>query len=84
MYYFELLNIIHLYASVEGFIGRLPETRKDTRIKFYETVAVPIFLYANETWSLSKRDVQRIQAAEMKFLNHFDTIDNSITFQKQN
>ena len=37
-------------------------------MKFYKTVAVPTFLSASETWSLGKRDVQRIQAAEMKFL----------------
>ena len=42
--------------------------RKDTRMKFYKTVGVPTFLYASETWTLGKRDVQRIQAAKMKFL----------------
>ena len=35
---------------------------------FYKTVAVPTFLYDSETRALGKRDVQRIQAAEMKFL----------------
>ena len=37
-------------------------------MKFYKTVSVPTFLYSSETWTLGKRDVQRIQAAEMKFL----------------
>ena len=37
-------------------------------MKFYKTVAVPTFLYASDAWALGKRDVQRIQAAEMKFL----------------
>ena len=26
------------------------------RMKFYKTVAVPIFLYASETWTLGKRN----------------------------
>ena len=37
-------------------------------MKFYKTLVVPTFLYGSETWTLGKRDVQRIQAAEMKFL----------------
>ena len=34
-------------------------------MKFYKTVAVPTFLYVSEIWTLGKRDVQRIQAAEI-------------------
>ena len=37
-------------------------------MKLYKTVAVPTFLCASETWPFGKRAVQRIQAAEMKFL----------------
>ena len=37
-------------------------------MKIYKTVAVPTFLYASETRTVGKRDVQRIQAIEMKFL----------------
>jgi hypothetical protein len=31
-------------------------------------MAVPVLLYGSETWTLSKRDWNRIQAAEMKYL----------------
>ena len=37
-------------------------------MKFYKIVSVLTFLYASETWTFGKWDVQRIQAAEMKFL----------------
>ena len=58
------------YRTVCGTIHRClkNKTWKDTRRKFYKTVAVPTFLYASETWTLGKRDVRRIQAAEMKSL----------------
>ena len=36
-------------------------------MKFYKTVAVPTFLYASETWTFGKKDVERIQAAEMQW-----------------
>jgi len=32
------------------------------------TTAVPVLLYGSETWTLRKRDWNRIQAAEMKYL----------------
>jgi hypothetical protein len=31
-------------------------------------MAVPVLLYGSETWTLRKRDWNRIQAAEMKYL----------------
>jgi hypothetical protein len=31
-------------------------------------MAVPVILYGSETWTLRKRDWNRIQAAEMKYL----------------
>jgi hypothetical protein len=36
--------------------------------KFYKIMAVPVLLYGSETWTLRKRDWNRIQAAEMKYL----------------
>jgi hypothetical protein len=37
-------------------------------LKFYKILAVPVLLYGSETWALRKRDWNRIQAAEMKYL----------------
>jgi hypothetical protein len=41
---------------------------KETNLKFYNIIAVPVILYGSETWTLRKRDWNRIQAAEMKYL----------------
>jgi hypothetical protein len=39
------------------------KTRKETNPKFYNIMAVPVLLYGSETWTLRKRDWNRIQAA---------------------
>jgi hypothetical protein len=44
------------------------KTRKETNLKFYKIMAVPVLLYGSETWTQRKRDWNRIQAAEMKCL----------------
>ena len=44
------------------------KTRKDTQLKFCRVMAVPMLLYGTESWITRKRDKNRIQAAEMKFL----------------
>jgi hypothetical protein len=44
------------------------KTRKETNLKFYKIVAVPVLLYGSETWTPRQRDWTRIQAAEMKYL----------------
>jgi hypothetical protein len=44
------------------------KTRKETNLKFYKIMAVLVLLYGSETWTPRKRDWNRIQAAEMKYL----------------
>jgi hypothetical protein len=44
------------------------KTRKETNLKFYKIMAVPVILYGSETWTPRKRDWNRIQAAEMNYL----------------
>jgi hypothetical protein len=44
------------------------KTRKETNLKFYKVVAIPVLLCGCETWMLKKRDWNRIPAAEMKYL----------------
>jgi hypothetical protein len=36
--------------------------------KFYKLVARPTLLYGSETWVTTKRDMTRLEAAEMRFL----------------
>ena len=44
------------------------KTLKKTRIKLYNTLALPVLLYASETWAIKARDASRITAAEMKYM----------------
>jgi hypothetical protein len=44
------------------------DTRKETNLKFYKIMAVPVLLCGSETWTPRKKDWNRIQAAELKYL----------------
>jgi len=44
------------------------KTLKKTRIKFYNTLALPVLLYGSETWTIKARNARRITAAEMKYM----------------
>ena len=44
------------------------KTLKKTRIKLYNTLALPVLLYGSETWTIKARDTRRITAAEMKYM----------------
>jgi hypothetical protein len=41
---------------------------KKTRIKLYNTLALPVLLYGSETRAIEARDARRITAAEMKHM----------------
>jgi hypothetical protein len=42
---------------------------KKTGIKlYYNTLALPVFVYGSETWTVKTRDTSRISAAEMKYM----------------
>jgi hypothetical protein len=47
---------------------RPQNTLKKTRIKLYNTLALPVFLYGSETWAIKAGDARRITAAEMKYM----------------
>jgi hypothetical protein len=44
------------------------KTRKDTQLKFYKVMAVPVLLYGCENWALNRVDRRKIESTEMKFL----------------
>ena len=56
---------IHLMHFVLENTYRKPA---DTQMKFYKVVARPTLLYGSETWVSTKRDMARLEAAEMHFL----------------
>ena len=49
-------------------VFRPQKTLKKTRIKLYNTLALPVLLYGSETWTIKARDARRIAAAEMKYM----------------
>ena len=62
---------INRFQEICGTIGQhLKKTRTDTQMKFYEVVARPTLLYGSETWVTTKRDMTRLEAAEMRFLRN--------------
>jgi hypothetical protein len=66
--YDEHLNVkLSKFQNICGVIARTlkTKTRKETNLKFYKIMAVPVLLYGSETWTLRKKDWNRIQAAEM-------------------
>jgi hypothetical protein len=56
--------------KIAGIINvfRPQKTLKKTRIKLYNTLALPVLLYGSETWTIKARDARRITAAEMKYM----------------
>ena len=49
-------------------VFRPEKTLKKTRIKLYNTLALPVLLYGSETQTIKARDARRITAAEMKYM----------------
>jgi hypothetical protein len=43
------------------------KTLKKTRVKLYNTLALPVLLYGSETWTIKARDSRRITVEEMKY-----------------
>jgi hypothetical protein len=57
--------------KITGIINnvfRPQKTLKKTRIKLYNTLALPVLLYGSETLAIKARDARRITAAKMKYM----------------
>jgi hypothetical protein len=60
---------INRFQRICGTIRKLlKKTRTDNQMKFYKVVVRPTQLYGSETWVTAKRDMTRLEAAEMRFL----------------
>jgi len=44
------------------------KTLKKTRIKLYNTLALPVLLHGSETWTINARGARRITAEEKKYM----------------
>jgi hypothetical protein len=64
-------NKLQNYLKITGILNhvfRPQNTLKETRIKLYNTLALPVLLYGSETWTIKAGDARRITAAEMKYM----------------
>jgi hypothetical protein len=64
----DKLSKLKKYMCAEIARTLKKKTSKETNLKFYKILTVPVTLYGSETWTPRKRDWNRIQAAEMKYL----------------
>ena len=66
----DIDNKLHNYLKITGILNNVfrPQKPLKTRIKFYNTLALPVLLYGSETWTIKARDARRITAAEMKYM----------------
>ncbi|KAJ4434368.1 hypothetical protein ANN_22927 [Periplaneta americana] len=58
------------FTQILGIINNTLKAKlvqNSTRIKIYNTLALPTLLYGSEIWTLKKKDMNRIKATEMKF-----------------
>jgi len=49
-------------------VFRPQKALEKTRIKLYNTLALPVLLYGSDTWTIKAMNARRITAAEMKYM----------------
>ena len=62
---------ISKFLQLKGIINRTlkpSQVQKHTRMKIYNTLALPALLYECETWAIREEDKSRTTSAEMKFV----------------
>jgi len=60
-----------LLSSVTGIFNNVfkpQKSLKKTRLKLYNTLALPVLLYGSKSWTIKARDTRRITAAEIKYM----------------
>jgi hypothetical protein len=56
------------FPGIFNNMFRPQKNLKKTKIKLYNTLALPVLLYGSETWTIKARDARRISAAEIKYM----------------
>ena len=55
-------------TDISNSVFRPQNALNKTRIKLYNSLALPVLLCGSETWTVKARDARRITAAEMKYV----------------
>jgi hypothetical protein len=67
----DIYNKLNKYLKITGIINnvfRPKKPLKKTRIKLYNTLALPTLLYGSENWTIKARDARRIAEAKIKYM----------------
>jgi hypothetical protein len=66
-FYLHVISISNITGILNNAFRPQKKPLKKTRIKLYNTLALPVLLYVSETWTIKARDARRITSAEMKY-----------------
>jgi hypothetical protein len=67
----DVTTKVSKFLQITGIINQVPKTikrQRQTRLRIYNTLVIPILLYGSEAWTLKEQDKSRITKAEMKFM----------------
>jgi hypothetical protein len=56
------------YLTIQRHFGK--QMTKETKLRIHNITAKAALKFGHEVWVLKKRDKQRLEAAQMKFLRH--------------
>ena len=76
----HLEDKLQTYNKINGAIRRHfgKQMNKETELRIYNITAKAALKFESEAWVLKKREGQRLEAAQMKFLRHLLGIKNWI------
>jgi hypothetical protein len=68
----DLEDKLQTYIKINGAIRRHfgKQMNKETKLRIHNITAKAALKFGNEAWVLKKREEQRLEAAQMKFLKH--------------
>jgi len=68
----DLEDKLQTYNKINGAIRRHfgKQMNKETKLRIHNITAKAVLKFGSESWVLKKREEQRLEAAQMKFLRH--------------
>jgi hypothetical protein len=81
----DVKNKISKFPQVTGTINNVlkpNQVQKSSRMKIYNTLAIPTLIYGSKIWTLTQEDKSQLKASEMKFLRR--TVGYTLLDHKKN